>query len=455
MTSSNPRVVWMQQMVSQCFARQGEEGGHPIDQELTEKFIQFLNGKMGKTLLIYYQKQIKLNEKNPPDSSLNPIYMCNEQTKGIDLQNRACFFIRNIEDGKEVNFSVASDETVTFGEMTSDSIIGMNKVIYNYLFQGIEQVPNNEWDKIKDGQKEEFKKVLENFAKDINDTIESFVKGVKFMELPNNVKEYIQQDKKDYIRDEEKQVLVSKIEDVYQSWIMTLTEEIEDMDKGNQTSNDIGPRSELERWKFRMQRLTKVNDFFKGEDYRLVSQYFHEQKNKLSSKIQSMINDMKQKKIDSYTAYAEARDNVKYLSTLEIYFDPLYNKGPDNIIDSLQSLMNSLKLISFTARYYDSTKMTNLFSKITSQMINNCIDYILDKKKPNGMANNDPNFLWEQQPDDLIQKFEKCIELYKCYKEKYKQAKTNTTSSNKENILNLVKTNYSENSNSSAKDLLN
>jgi dynein heavy chain len=423
----------MQQMVSQCFARQGEEGGHPIDQELTEKFIQFLNGKMGKTLLIYYQKQIKLNEKNPPDSSLNPIYMCNEQTKGIDLQNRACFFIRNIEDGREVNFSVASDETVSFGEMTSDSIIGMNKVIYNYLYQGIDQVQNNEWDKIKDGQKEEFKKVLENFAKDINDTIESFVKGVKFMELPNNVKEYIQQDKKDYIRDEEKQVLVAKIEDVYQSWIMTLTEEIEDMDKGNQTSNDIGPRSELERWKFRMQRLTKVNDFFKGEDYRLVSQYFHEQKNKLSSKIQSMINDMKQKKIDSYTAYAEARDNVKYLSTLEIYFDPLYNKGPDNIIDSLQSLMNSLKLISFTARYYDSTKMTNLFSKITSQMINNCIDYILDKKTKNGMANSDPNFLWEQQPDDLIQKFEKCIELYKCYKEKYKQAKTNTTSSNKEN----------------------
>ena len=176
MTSSNARVVWMQQMVSQCFAKQGDEGGHPIDQELTEKFIQFLNGKMGKTLLIYYQKQIKLNEKNPPDSSLNPIYMCNEQTKGIDLQNRACFFIRNIDDGREVNFGVASDETVTFGEMTSDSIIGMNKVIYNYLFQGIDQVQQNEWDKIKEGQKEEFKKVLENFAKDINYTIEYFFK---------------------------------------------------------------------------------------------------------------------------------------------------------------------------------------------------------------------------------------------------------------------------------------
>jgi dynein heavy chain len=224
------------------------------------------------------------------------------------------------------------------------------------------------------------KKILETFATDINDTIESLVRGVNFRELPANVKEYIQQDKKDYIRDEEKQVLVSKIEEIYQSWIDVLGKEIEDIDKTNQTNSDVGPRSELDRWKYRMQRLTKVNDFFKGENYRMVSQYFHEQRNKLSSKIQSLINDMKQKKIDSHTTLSEARDNVKYLSTLEIYFDPLYNKGPDNIIDSLQSLMNSLKLISFTARYYDSTKMTNLFSKITNQMINNCIEYILDQK---------------------------------------------------------------------------
>ena len=83
---------------------------------------------------------------------------------------------------------------------------------------------------------------------------------------------------------EEKQILISKIEEVYQSWIDVLTKEIEDMDKDTQPFSDVGPRSELDRWKFRMQRLTKVNDFFKSEDYRMVSKYFLEQKNKLSSK---------------------------------------------------------------------------------------------------------------------------------------------------------------------------
>ena len=417
----------MQQMVSHCFNKQGEST-RIGDKDLTAKFISFLKGEMGKTLVIYYQKAGKPNDKN--DAS-TPIYLTNEETKGVELRNRAAFFIRGVPDGKEVNFASSSDQDVVFGEMSSDSLMGMSKVVYNYLNQTFETIDNNEWGKIEAEQKKEFKKVLESFAKDINDTVESLVKGVKFQPLPANVNEFITQDKKDYYRDEDKQALVLKIEEIYQNWIDVLSKEIEDVDKENPTFSDAGPKSELERWKYRMQRLTKVNDFFKSPDYRTVSKYFAEQKNKLSTKIQTLTNDMKQKKIEAHTAHSEARDNVKYLSTLEIYFEPLYNGTPDTIIDSLQSLMNSLKLISFTARYYDSTKMTNLFSKITSQMINNCIDYILDKKK--NPTNNDPQYLWDRKSDELIAKFEKCIELYKCYKEKYKQAKTNTTSSNKEN----------------------
>ena len=427
MSQNSARVLWMQQMVAHCFNTQGETT-RITDKDLTAKFISFLKGEMGKTLLIYYQKQ-KNKDKNEQPLE----FLTNEDAKGQELQNRAAFFIRNVADGKEVNFATASDQDVSFGEISADSIIGMNKVIFNYLYQNVELIDNNEWGKIEPEQKKEFKKVLESFAKDINDTVESLVKGVKFQELPKDVSDFIENDKKDYYRDEEKQQLIVKIEEIYQTWINVLSKEIEDMDKDNPTSDDSGPKSELERWKYRMQRLTKVNDFFKSNDYRLVTKYFSEQKNKLSTKIQTLTNDMKQKRIDSHTAHAEARDNVKYLSTLEIYFEPLYNGTPDTIIDSLQSLMNSLKLISFTARHYDSTKMTNLFSKITSQMINNCINYILDKKQS---ANNiDPKYLWERKSDELIAKFNKCIELFVNYKEKYKQAKANTTSSNRENTF--------------------
>ena len=43
-------------------------------------------------------------------------------------------------------------------------------------------------------------------------------------------------------------------------------------------------------------------------------------------------------------------------------------------------------------------------------MINNCINYFLDIKKSNYNA---PAHLWEQKPEDLIEIFEKYIELYK------------------------------------------
>lgn len=319
--------------------------------------------------------------------------------------------------------------------MSSDSLIGMNKLIFNYLSQSIDKFENSDWGKIEADQKKEFRKVLVLFAKDLNDTVDSIIRGVTFEELPKDVREYIKLDKKEnYCRDDQKKKFDDTIESIYQKWIDVLSKEIEDMDKENPTAKDIGPRSELDRWKFRMQRLTKVNDFFKSDDYRMVGKYFAEQKNKLPPNVQDLTNEMKQKKIDSHTAHSEARDNVKYLSTLEIYFDPLYNGTPDTIIDSLQSLMNSLKLISFTARYYDNTKMTNLFSKITNQMINNCKNFILDiKVDEGGESDRDPVYLWEQKSEDLIARFEKCIELYKCYKEKYKQAKTNTASSNKEN----------------------
>ena len=83
----------MQQMVANCFAKPGEEtSSHSIDSSLIQKFVDFLTGKAGKTLLIYYQKPIKIGEKNASDS-LNPYYLVNEETKGIELQNKACFFI--------------------------------------------------------------------------------------------------------------------------------------------------------------------------------------------------------------------------------------------------------------------------------------------------------------------------------------------------------------------------
>lgn len=63
----------------------------------------------------------------------------------------------------------------------------------------------------------------------------------------------------------------------------------------------------------------------------------------------------------------EAKDNVKYLTTLEKFIEPLYNGTPQQIIDTLPALMNAIKMIHTIARFYNTTdKMTGLFIKITN-----------------------------------------------------------------------------------------
>ena len=423
-------------MLKNCFSHNTDDVSKFDDdnRELVVDLINFLLGKLGQTLLVYFQKPYKLNDRNEKvDTSSYTVFL--NQSKNYELRNRAAFFIRMVPDGKEFTSSqlqVYSDNDLIYGEISCDSMVCMTKVIHNYLYQGIDNFSNDEWGEIEPEQKQDFRKILEQFAKDMNDTVESLIKGVKFSEIPQNIKDSIlKENNRDFISNEDSNIIHTKIEEIYRSWIDTLSNEIEDMDKEYPFGDNVGPKSELEKWKFRLQRLTKVNDFFKCSDFRLISKYFGEPRSKQSQTVTNLVNDMKQKKTDAHTAQAEAKDNVKYLSTLEIYFDPLYNGTPDTIIDSLQSLMNSLKLISFTARYYDNTKMTHLFSRITDQMINNCKDYILDRKK--NFANEDPTYVWGKNPDELINKFKNCIKLLHMYREKYKEAKSNSTSTNKEN----------------------
>jgi dynein heavy chain len=121
----------------------------------------------------------------------------------------------------------------------------------------------------------------------------------------------------------------------------------------------------------------------------------------------------------------EAKDNVKYLSTLEKFIEPLYEGSPDSIKDTLPALMNSIKMIHTIARYYNTNdRMTGLFVKITQQMINNCKYNILyfrriregTDKTGKKIINDD--VLWnhdEYPPEELIPVLKSCLELNAAY----------------------------------------
>ncbi|CAM9373020.1 unnamed protein product, partial [Hapterophycus canaliculatus] len=113
----------------------------------------------------------------------------------------------------------------------------------------------------------------------------------------------------------------------------------------------------------------------------------------------------------------EAKDNVKFLYTLERFIEPLYSGTATTIIDTLPALMNSIKMIHTIARYYNTTeRMTGLFGKITDQMIVNCKDCITGKDTMDA--------LWEKDPQELVRQLESCLKLNEAHQEQYRLTKT-------------------------------
>jgi len=107
---------------------------------------------------------------------------------------------------------------------------------------------------------------------------------------------------------------------------------------------------------------------------------------------------------------------VKYLSTLERFYEPLYGTNPAAIIDHLPALMNSVKMIHTISRYFGTNeRMTKLFMKITNQMITTC------KVAINGKDSSDS--LWEKDLAFLLETIEKCLQMNEEYQDQYRLIK--------------------------------
>ncbi|CAM9398365.1 unnamed protein product, partial [Ectocarpus sp. 12 AP-2014] len=90
---------------------------------------------------------------------------------------------------------------------------------------------------------------------------------------------------------------------------------------------DAGPKGELEYWRNRMQRLTSITEQLKRKDCKdvigLLSTLTKNSADPSKQKIANLLRRWKQIDVNVTEAANEAKDNVKFLYTLERFIEPL------------------------------------------------------------------------------------------------------------------------------------
>lgn len=122
-----------------------------------------------------------------------------------------------------------------------------------------------------------------------------------------------------------------------------------------------------------MQKITNWSEQLKSKDFQIVKVNLQRHKQHDSQRprgdetISKLMMEYNRLDLLLTDKLNEAKDNVKYLTTLEKFIEPLYHGTPQQIIETLPALMNAIKMIHTIARFYNTTdKMTGLFIKITN-----------------------------------------------------------------------------------------
>ncbi|XP_046868615.1 dynein axonemal heavy chain 5-like [Drosophila willistoni] len=198
---------------------------------------------------------------------------------------------------------------------------------------------------------------------------------------------------------------VRLVERYFQQWLRQIQSILVEGKQIQRDTPDAGPLQMLVNWRRMLARYTSITEF-------VTSRAFNNHKDCLTlSRSSKLLNRWAE--IDNQVTLAlnEAKDNVRYISSLQKFWDPLYRSSPDDIISSLPGLMVAIRNVSKTAHYLNTpVNVTGLMVKISNQITITSKNYITD---------NEHRSLWDISSSELIEKIEKCKEVIYNYKNIY------------------------------------
>ena len=363
MSDLTARHLWCADRILFCFTKSSDkENNERLNESMVQdflrkprifaKFDELFSGKGPAALFVHFQRMC-LNELD----SLNHKETKNAyQTKkseffvsygdSVLMDSKCCYFLRH---GFQVDSAVANDTSLFYGEMSGSPLETFKTMLSSTYAPLITE--SSEWGDTDDEQKTDFNDEINKFMHNLSSSVESISGGLELTKLSSSHIESLDPSNEQLFLEDPK--AIAHLIEMLEQWCGQIAKFIATCEKISQNheshaQNVEGPRGEIEYWRVRTQHLSSIIKQFKRKDCRfavgVLSSYAKGANEPEKSNAINLIRRWKQIDIETTETFNEARDNLKYLSTLQRFVEPLYSGTAQSINDSLPALLNSIKV---------------------------------------------------------------------------------------------------------------
>uniref|UniRef100_A0A8C8DVN9 Dynein, axonemal, heavy chain 5 n=1 Tax=Oryzias sinensis TaxID=183150 RepID=A0A8C8DVN9_9TELE len=329
--------------------------------------------------------------------------------KTVELTGMCVFFIRTNTAKPVTSENIHRDISFNMLDTTEVGLFKSMEQLLSEVFIPSLKKTNHGWGELDSPEaqavKEEYISLFESFASVLVGAEECIKEKVTLQKCDTFNMQALKTPA-DYTAAANNNTEVKKLEACMKGWIQQIELILSESNQLRKVTDDLGPRAELNYWKKRMSRFSYLLEQLKSPHVRTILRVLGLAKSKL-------IEVRHDRRIT--VASNEAKNNVKYVYSLETFYEPLYKCDPVRKMKAVPSLINAIRTIHNVSRYYnDSEKITTLFLLVTNQMVSSCKAYI---------TNNGCDSIWDQPRQEIIRKIKAAIHLNQEYRRCFQETK--------------------------------
>ncbi|PAA86956.1 hypothetical protein BOX15_Mlig012039g1 [Macrostomum lignano] len=367
-------------------------------------FDRFFDADGSKSMTFYYQEQSGKPDIANPTGAKKLII---GEGQDVPLLGLAFVFTRTTSKAITQNNYANEINYTTMDASEGRLLEAMESYIGSILYPALKHL--EDWGSLtKESENrakiEEFLDAIQRFL-DILSSAKTNMKGQMQLSQPPDELAHKVQSPVDLQAAVHSSEMMEKLEKLLLQWAKEIEQVLNESEQIRREADDVGPSAELLYWKSRMTRFNNLLEQMNRKEVRTVVALLHNAKSrtlKVWRQLDCRITD----------AANEARDNVKYLYTLDKFFGPLSKCNPVTMQEHIPALINAIRMIYTISQYYNtSERMTTLFVKVTNQMITTCKAYIREGATK----------IWDHPREVLVERMQHCLALNRHYQATFRK----------------------------------